>query len=100
MNLKPLIYLGLSSLLLTLSCKEAPMKESKKDTTSFYVGTYTDGESEGIYKYSIDTEGKLEKIGLMAKSDNPSFLAKSNDGNYLLAVNEVSNDDDVGASIC
>jgi len=62
----------------------------------FYVGTYTDGESNGIYKYSLQNDGSLKRIGLAAISDNPSFLAKSTDGKYLIAVNEISNKDSVG----
>ena len=55
----------------------------------FFVGTYTDGGSEGIYRAGLDTRtGILSDLGLMAKSDNPSFLALTKDGNYLLAVNE------------
>jgi 6-phosphogluconolactonase len=41
-----------------------------------YIGTYTGGESEGIYLLKLDSEsGDLEKIGLAGKTDNPSFLA-------------------------
>lgn len=54
--------------------------------TSFYVGTYTFGDSKGIYKYSIDETGQLSAEGLVAEASNPSFLSKS--GDYLLAVNE------------
>lgn len=56
---------------------------------SFYVGTYTDAESEGIYKYLLQNDGTLEFVGLAAKSVNPSFLAISKDKNILIAVNEV-----------
>jgi len=62
----------------------------------FYVGTYTDGESEGIYKYALQEDGILQRIGLAAVSDNPSFLAKSTDNKYLIAVNEINNKDSVG----
>lgn len=59
------------------------------DRSIFYLGTYTNGESEGIYKYQISEDGKLDSIGLLAKSDNPSFLALSGDKKYLLACNEI-----------
>lgn len=58
----------------------------------FYVGTYTNKESKGIYKYTLSATGKLKEIGLMAKTRNPSFLALSPDKKYLLAVNEVAED--------
>ena len=66
------------------------MENSK--TQSFYLGTYTDKDSKGIYKYSIDSVGILKEIGLVAYSNNPSFLALSTDKKYLLAVNEVNED--------
>jgi len=55
----------------------------------FYVGTYTDSGSEGIYRFGLDrTTGKLHSNGLAALSENPSYLALSKDGKYLLAVRE------------
>ena len=74
-------------------------RDSKKEAsalTPFYVGTYTEGQSQGIYKYALSDDGSLAKIGLMAATENPSFLALSADGRYLLAVNEVSDDNQTG----
>lgn len=71
-----------------LGCKQKEAMKTK-DGFSFYVGTYTHGDSQGIYKYSISNEGKLAKIGLVAETQNPSFLAKSKDGKTLLAVGEI-----------
>ena len=68
----------------------------KSSDFSFYVGTYTRTGSQGIYKYTLNKEGMLEQIGLAAKSDNPSFLAKSPDGKFLVAVNEKSAKDGGG----
>ncbi len=59
-------------------------------STTFFVGTYTNGESKGIYQYEIDKNGFLKNNGLKAILKNPSFLAKSKDGKTLLAVNEVA----------
>lgn len=56
----------------------------------FFVGTYTDTESQGIYVYLLKQDGNLQRIGLAAQSDNPSFLAKSADQRFLVAVNEIS----------
>ena len=55
---------------------------------SFYVGTYTNGESKGIYKYILRNNGQLINVGLVAKSENPSYLTFSKDKQFLLAVNE------------
>ena len=89
--------------LLIISCqtkKEKPQqvesKQEKKNTTSFFVGTYTDTLSKGIYTYTLTDDGKLEKIGLAAISENPSFLTKSTDNNYLLAVNEIDSNEGNG----
>ena len=63
---------------------------------SFYLGTYTDEDSEGIYKYVLHKDGELEKVGLAVITENPSFLTKSADGEFIIAVNEISNKDNVG----
>lgn len=79
--------------LVVVACQ--PTKEQKETNTftpehTFYVGTYTNiGDSKGIYQYAIDTAGHLQKIKLLAETEDPSFLAKSNNNRYLLAVNEL-----------
>jgi 6-phosphogluconolactonase len=56
---------------------------------NFLIGTYTDKGSEGIYRCGLDiATGKFTKLELAAKSDNPSFIALTKDGHFLLAVNE------------
>ncbi|MEN8125033.1 MAG: lactonase family protein [Bacteroidota bacterium] len=71
--------------------------QNKKETVineeineSFYVGTYTNGDSQGIYKYALKKDGTLSRIGLATKSENPSFLTFSHDKKFLLAVNEIN----------
>ena len=62
---------------------------NKKDPQHFYVGTYTEGGSEGIYTFSlVPATGKLQDNGLAAKTNNPSFLALTSNGKYLLSVHE------------
>lgn len=68
----------------------------KASALNFYVGTYTDGKSKGIYTYSLSSDGQLRKVKLAAVSDNPSFLAFSRDRKFLLAVNEIKDDHGVG----
>ena len=70
---------------------------NSSETQSFFVGTYTDGESMGIYKYALHQDGSLSRIGLAVMSNNPSYLALSADKKFLIAVNEISNDDEVGS---
>lgn len=54
-----------------------------------YIGTYTRGESQGIYRCSFDFEtGELENLGLSAETPSPSFLKLHPTGAFLYAVNE------------
>jgi 6-phosphogluconolactonase len=54
-----------------------------------YVGTYTTGDSKGIYAYRYDAQnGALQPLGLAAQTENPSFLAADGDAARLYAVNE------------
>lgn len=69
------------------NCKNTPQKIDEINTT-FFVGTYTNKDSKGIYKYQISKEGKLKEVGLVAETANPSFLAKTNDNKTLFAVDE------------
>ena len=81
---------------ITACQKDKAVAPIKNTSTPFYVGTYTDGVSQGIYKYVLENDGSLNKVGLAAKSENPSFLTKSINGKHLLVVNEISNQDGVG----
>jgi len=55
-----------------------------------YIGTYTRGESRGIYVAELDTRtGKLSQPRLAAETPNPSFLAIAANGQRLYAANEV-----------
>ena len=71
-------------------------KTTKVDGDYFYVGTYTDGESDGIYKYKLNYDGSLDSIGLVAITENPSFLALSSDKKYLVTCNEINSADGQG----
>ena len=80
------------------SCSQSTndQKTSKKGY-KFYVGTYTDGASEGIYKYILKPNGTIDIIGLIAKSKNPSFLNLTQDKNHLIACNEVGDESGQGS---
>jgi 6-phosphogluconolactonase len=57
---------------------------------TLYVGTYTSGESEGIYIYRMNSEtGELKRFESV-KAVNPSFLTIDRNRHYLYAVNEVT----------
>ncbi len=59
-------------------------------TDLVFVGTYTGHGSQGIYAYRFDLEtGQTTSIGLVAETENPTFLAVHPSGRFLYAVNEV-----------
>ncbi|WCK56712.1 lactonase family protein [Aneurinibacillus sp. Ricciae_BoGa-3] len=52
-----------------------------------YVGTYTKGESKGIYCFTLDsTEEKIKDIKVAAELENPTYLNLSKDNRYLYSV--------------
>ncbi len=63
-----------------------------------FLGTYTNGESKGIYSCRFDdVAGTLSGFRLAAETPSPSFLALHPNGKFLYAVNE-TNDFDSEAS--
>lgn len=54
------------------------------------VGSYTQGKSEGIYRYRFDSQsGKIDlQPRQVSKSENPSWLTLSKDQRRLFVVNE------------
>jgi 6-phosphogluconolactonase len=57
-----------------------------------YIGTYTRGNSKGIYAYRMDSAtGKLTSLDLAAESTSPSFLAIHPNQRFLYAANEIEN---------
>ncbi|MDR1091449.1 MAG: lactonase family protein [Prevotella sp.] len=56
------------------------------------VGTYTTGESEGIYVYRFDTVSGYSTYKSKVKITNPSYLAISKNGKYVYAVSETGDD--------
>lgn len=82
------VILALFTVFLMIGCKSTETK--KMEDFTFFVGTNTQKDSKGIYKYAISSTGKLSKIGLVATTNNPTFLAKSKDNQTLLAVAETN----------
>lgn len=64
------------------------------DDSSLYliVGTYTTGQSDGIYVYQFDTVSGYSTYKSKAKITNPSYLAISKDEKYVYAVSETGDD--------
>lgn len=61
-----------------------------QDDASMYllVGTYTQGESNGIYVYQFDTISGYSKYVSTVDVDNPSYLAVSKNEKFVYAVTE------------
>jgi 6-phosphogluconolactonase len=79
--------------LLFVSCNGPQQtEENELQSIEFFVGTYTNGDSQGIYKYELSKEGQIKNLGLMAQTENPSYMAKSVDGAFLVVVNEISDE--------
>jgi 6-phosphogluconolactonase len=74
--------------------RTAPASGAKKKAGNMlvYVGTYTGGESKGIYIFRMDgATGMLTPAGFGPETSNPSFLAIHPNHRFLYAVNEVDN---------
>ncbi|ERI91786.1 hypothetical protein HMPREF1982_02829 [Clostridiales bacterium oral taxon 876 str. F0540] len=56
-----------------------------------YIGTYTKGESKGIYTFSFNSNtGKIEDISLAAEASNPTYINISKSSKYLYSVIKVN----------
>jgi 6-phosphogluconolactonase len=74
------------------SCAREPEAPAKVEApgVSFLVGTYTRGDSRGIYRFRLDPgEERVEPPSLAAESTNPAFLAPHPGGRLLYSVNEM-----------
>ena len=64
---------------------------AKSENYLLFVGTYTKGDSKGIYAYRFDAKsGEATSLGLAAETENPSFLAVDPSQRSLYAVNELT----------
>ena len=62
---------------------------AKVGKVMLYVGTYTSGDSKGIYRLHLDlATGALSPAGDPTETVNPSFLAFHPSRRFLYAVNE------------
>jgi 6-phosphogluconolactonase len=64
--------------------------EAKKHI--LYVGTYTNGMTDGIFVYSFnDQTGRLVNLKKPTVANNPSFVVISSNNKFLYAVGELDN---------
>lgn len=92
-RLNRLITAAALTLLSSTTASHAPAENlSKLSEFLVYVGTYTGGESKGIYTFSMDMEtGELKPLHVMQGLTNPSFLAIHPNRKFLYAVGEMGN---------
>jgi len=85
-----LLLSALALAMASVTSANAAPKLSGNGELFVYIGTYTRGDSKGIYVYRFDPKtGKLTKVGLAAESVNPSFVAIHPNNRFLYAVNEI-----------
>ena len=76
------------SLIFGMSCTNK-VQQADSESINLYIGTYTSGESKGIYHCQFDTvNGIISTPKLVASISNPSFLAFSEKKKYLYAISE------------
>ncbi|MBX2820775.1 MAG: lactonase family protein [Rhodothermaceae bacterium] len=75
-----------------LSCEDSSSQPEPAITMlPLYIGTYTNKESEGIYRALFNpASGELTDFRLAAPASNPSFLAIHPQKTHLYSVNEVT----------
>ena len=74
---------------LSLAVSVLAAASASAESVRVYVGTYTSGPGQGIYRLKLDlATGALAPDGPPTEADNPSFLAWSPDGTRLYAVEE------------
>lgn len=67
--------------------------KSMSENSKLYllIGTYTMGDSEGVYVYEFDTISGESQYRSSLKIDNPSYLVSSKDQKFVYAVTENNN---------
>jgi 6-phosphogluconolactonase len=91
------VSLFLITIFAFMGCQE---KKEPMKTYDLFVGTYTDGDSKGIYKLKFNAnDGVLTGEELVAELTNPSFLAISKDNKNLYAVQETADYDSIGGGV-
>ncbi|KPW33391.1 Uncharacterized protein ALO87_01156 [Pseudomonas syringae pv. apii] len=82
---KLLPWLAIASAMSAFTLQAQPMPD-----TELLMGSYTQGKSEGIYRFGFNSQtGLIDAKPLQViKSDNPSWLTLSKDQRHLFAVNE------------
>ncbi len=90
--LRPSVAACLTAFAMLSTLQPSVRGEDAKPSGKFrvYIGTYTGGDSRGIYVCELDSaDGSLSEPRLAGEVKNPSFLALHPGGKHLYAVSEV-----------
>jgi len=84
-------WLGIALSYLILNGLNSCKMENAQNTYPLFVGTYTDNGSDGIYRYTFNTQtGELTDKVLAAATKNPSFIKITPNKEYMYAVSETN----------
>ena len=93
---RPLKAIAKHTLLTVITCMSTfffstPAPAAEPETTAVFIGTYTGGDSKGIYRFDLNTAtGAAGAPRLAAEVSSPSFLAIDPKGSFLYAVSEIN----------
>lgn len=88
---KSLLIIGLLFSVHVFAQKKSTDKTPK--TYDLLIGTYTSGDSKGIYVYRFYTEtGRLAYLNQVEGIDNPSYLCVASNNRFVYSVNEIGAD--------
>lgn len=88
---KSLLIIGLLFSVHVFAQKKSTDKTPK--TYDLLIGTYTSGDSKGIYVYRFYTEtGRLAYLSQVEGIDNPSYLCIASNNRFVYSVNETGAD--------
>ena len=86
------MYKGFSSFVIFfLAMMQLTGCSSRSEELILLAGTYTEGDSRGIYLYHFNTKTLEAKLISETPADNPSFLTLSDGEQYVYAVSESGN---------
>jgi 6-phosphogluconolactonase len=88
-----LLFLSRIALVMSLLANSVMAQKPADKPIYLFIGTYTSGQSEGIYVYTFDpATGQLAPHSKATDILNPSFLALSPNRKFLYAVSESAPD--------
>lgn len=88
--MRKLLFLMLGLATAACSPRKAGKTDNGNDELTMLVGTYTDGESKGIYTFRFNQSTGNATVLSSIEVPNPSYLVPSEDGRFVYAVSEMN----------